>query len=197
MHKLILTDCDGVLLNWEWMFQEWMKNRGYTLVQEYRHLYGMHDRFNITKEEKQELVRVFNDSAAIAYVPPLRDAVRYVTKLHEEGYRFHVITSLSTDPFAFKARRDNLHRFFGDIFEEIVCLDCGADKDEALAKYEGSNLMWVEDKVANAEVGKELGLESVLIAHEFNNNEQGLEFQRYQTWQDLYYDIQDHYDQDD
>lgn len=193
MHKLILTDCDGVLLNWEYMFQEWMKNRGYTLNEEYRHLYGMHDRFGITKEEKQELVRVFNDSAAVAYMPPFRDAVKYVRKLYDEGYRFHVITSLSTDPYAYKARRDNLHRFFGDVFEEIVCLDCGGDKDDALAKYENSNLVWIEDKPENAQVGIDLGLRSMLMVHDHNYKHLD-EFEHAFSWAELYEIIKDHYE---
>jgi FMN phosphatase YigB (HAD superfamily) len=30
--KLILTDADGVILDWEWAFSVWMQERGYTLT---------------------------------------------------------------------------------------------------------------------------------------------------------------------
>ena len=29
MNKIIVTDCDGVLLDWENSFYEWMKSKGY------------------------------------------------------------------------------------------------------------------------------------------------------------------------
>ena len=32
MKKIILTDCDGVLLNWEWAFCIWMEQHGYTQI---------------------------------------------------------------------------------------------------------------------------------------------------------------------
>ena len=31
--KVILTDCDGVLLNWEYAFITWMKRHGYSEVE--------------------------------------------------------------------------------------------------------------------------------------------------------------------
>ena len=32
-NKLILTDADGVLLDWEYAFNIWMTEKGYTLVE--------------------------------------------------------------------------------------------------------------------------------------------------------------------
>ena len=31
--KIIVTDCDGVLLNWEYAFCAWMSQRGYTEIE--------------------------------------------------------------------------------------------------------------------------------------------------------------------
>jgi hypothetical protein len=54
------------------------------------------------------------------------------------------------------------------VFEEIVCLDTGADKDEALLPYKDSECWWIEDKITNAEVGAKLGLRSVIMEHGHN-----------------------------
>ena len=70
------------------------------------------------------------------------------------------------------------------MFEEYVFLDCGADKDEALAKYEGSECYWIEDKVENAQVGKEVGLQSLLIAHESNAGV--TDIPRFSKWKEVY-----------
>ena len=32
--KLILSDGDGVLLDWEWAFHVWMKEKGYVMTEE-------------------------------------------------------------------------------------------------------------------------------------------------------------------
>ena len=63
----------------------------------------------------------------------------------------------------------NLENVFGKgVFKELVCLDTGADKDEALAEYEGSGFYWLEDKTENAECGLKFGLKSILIHHPHN-----------------------------
>jgi hypothetical protein len=183
---VILTDVDGVLLNWEYAFNTWMKHHGYQLQKDSHLSYDMHLRYGLSREEKSKLVKHFNESAAIGFLPPLRDAVHYVQKLHREhGYVFHVITSLSLDHNAQRLRTMNLQKLFGEtVFERFVYLDTGADKDEALAEYKGSGLLWVEDKTENAIVGKNLGLESVLIEHSHNMNVTDVPLMK--NWKDVY-----------
>ena len=55
-------------------------------------------------------------------------------------------------------------------FEKYTYLDTGADKDEALAEYEGSGCYWVEDKPENAECGLRFGLNPILVNHKHNEN---------------------------
>jgi len=168
--KLILTDADGVLLDWEWAFQVWMTERGYKFKNEGKKNYYLHHHYqDMTQEEIKKLVKFFNESAAIGFLPALRDSVYYVRRLHEEyGYRFRVITSLSLDQNAGKLREMNLHKIFGDAIESVICLATGADKDAALAPYKDSGLYWIEDKPQNADCGHALGLKSILIEHGHN-----------------------------
>lgn len=170
---VILTDADGVLLNWDYAFSVWIKRHGFTQLEGTERVYEIHKRYGMMPEQKKMLVRMFNESAAIGFLPPLRDAVHYIQKLHREhGYVFHVITSLSTDPSACELRTQNLKKLFGDtVFERFVYLDTGADKNEALEEYAGSSLIWVEDKPENARVGMQLGLDSLLMEHGHNINE--------------------------
>jgi len=173
MNKIILTDCDGVLLNWEYAFCCWMEQHGYTQIENGNHYYDIGERFGITKAEAKAKVKVFNESAAIGFLPALRDAMYYVKRLHEEhGYSFHCITSLSLDPSAAKLRKMNLEKLFGPTaFSELICLDTGADKDDALIPYKDSGYYWIEDKLENAVAGQKVGLKPILIEHGFNMNE--------------------------
>jgi hypothetical protein len=168
--KIILTDCDGVLLNWEYAFSCWMEQHGHTAIEGGNLLYDIGKRFDLTKEQAKQQIKIFNESAAIGFLPALRDAMFYVKRLHEEhGYEFHCITSLSTDPNAYKLRKMNLEKLFGPTaFTRLVCLDTGADKDAALEEYRNSDLFWIEDKLENAEAGLNFGLRPILMEHGFN-----------------------------
>lgn len=170
--KLILVDCDGVLCNWEYAFAIWMEQHGFNTVDGGQFLYNIGERYNISSDQAKKLIRMFNESAAIGFLPPLRDAMYYVKRLHEEhGYVFHCITSLSTDINAQRLREMNLSKLFGNTaFERIVCLDTGADKNYALEEYAGSGCWWVEDKPENADVGHDMGLRSMLMEHGHNMN---------------------------
>lgn len=168
--QTILVDADGVLLNWEYAFAIWMEEHGHEQQPGSAFVYDIGERYGITREQGKKLIRMFNESAAIGFLPPLRDAMYYVKRLHEEhGYVFHCITSLSRDINAQRLREMNLRKMFGEtVFESIVCLDTGADKNEALEPYAGSGCWWIEDKPENADVGYSMGLNSMLMEHGHN-----------------------------
>jgi hypothetical protein len=167
--KKILIDCDGVLMNWEYAFNCWMEQRGY-IIKEGSVAYDMGERYGLYITKTKELVRDFNSSAAMGFLPPLRDAMHYVRKLHEQhGYVFHMITSLSLDDHACRLRRMNTEKLFGETaFSGFTFLDTGADKDDVLYKYKDTGMTWIEDKVENAVVGKILGLDCLLMEHGHN-----------------------------
>lgn len=188
MKKIILTDADGVLLNWEYAFTCWMEQHGHTQIENGNLEYDMAKRYGITKEQSDKLVKLFNESAAIGFLPALRDAMYYVKRLHEEhGYVFHCITSLSTDANAGKLREMNLRKLFGrTAFEKVVCLETGGDKDEALEEYKDSGLYWIEDKIQNAELGLDCGLKPILVEHGFNMHYNNPNIAKVLNWRDIY-----------
>jgi hypothetical protein len=183
--KVILVDCDGVLLDWEYAFDAWMKRHDYKKVVEGE--YEMDLAYDMPKKEIKRLIRMFNESATIRKLPPLRDAIKYIKKLHEDhGYIFHAITSLSNDQYAQHLRTKNLRELFGDtVFEKYIYLDTGADKDDELCQYEGTGCWWVEDKPENAECGLKFGLNSILMGHNHNSGYDG-HATRVNNWKDIY-----------
>ena len=182
--KKILTDCDGVLLDWEVAFHKWMSAKGYNKV-----VHGIYDldvAYNIPSHEKRNVVREFNESAWMGFLPVLRDALPGVARLVEAGYTFDVITSLSLDEKAKMLRISNLENIFGkNVFDEVICLDTGADKDEALSAYADSGLWWIEDKPENCDAGLKAGLRPILIDHAHNQFYDNPEVIRVKTWAKL------------
>ena len=187
LQKTILVDADGVLLDWEYAFSVWMEEHGHEKQPGSEFIYDIGDRYGISKEQGRKLIKIFNESAAIGFLPPLRDAMFYVKRLHEEhGYVFHCITSLSLDVNAGRLREMNLRKLFGKTaFERIVCLDTGADKNDALDQYKHSGCYWVEDKPENADVGHALGLQSILIEHGHNMTHE-CEYPIVKNWREIY-----------
>ena len=186
--KIIVCDVDGVLLNWEDAFQVWMEHQGFKKVKGHQFIYNAAEQFGLSKTEGKKWVRLFNQSAAIGFLPPLRDAQEVLSLLHNNyGYRFVVCTSLSKDKAAQELRTRNLKKIFGDIFDDFVYLDTGADKDEELYKlakrYRGC--LWVEDKVENAYAGEAVDFEPVIMEHGYNMNEDHPFFVA-RNWEDIY-----------
>jgi len=81
----------------------------------------------------------------------------------------------------------NLQKLFGPTaIEKLVCLDTGADKDEALEEYRDSGCLWVEDKPSNAALGAKLGLDTILIDHIHNRSFVHDDIKRVKTWKEIY-----------
>ena len=186
--NVILTDIDGVVLNWEYSFDVWMNTHGHNKVEGGNLKYNIGKRYGIDESVGRQLIKYFNESAAIGFLPPLRDAMYYIKKLHEEhGYVFHAITSLSKDQNACRLREMNLRKLFGETaFEKFVFLDTGADKDEALLPYKDSELFFIEDKIDNCVTGINMGLNSLLMTHGHNMDFVHSEIPHVKNWKQIY-----------
>ena len=143
-NRIILTDVDGVLLEWEHHFTEWMLQRSYfenevgdgyvgKKIYPYRlkeggqSSYEMAERFELTKYDneaaqkfgltKTEIrkeIREFNKSAWMGTQQPLPDSQTWVKLLAAEGWTFIPITSQTSDIPAQKLRKKRLGELFGD-----------------------------------------------------------------------------------
>lgn len=185
MKKIILTDVDGVLLDWDKSFDKWMeknKNKKYS-----NGFYDVASRYKISKKKSRDLIKKFNESAEIGFLEPFKDSVEYVKKLNKKGYVFHCITSLSKNLYSQKLRKINLINLFGEsCFEKYIFLDVSERKNKVLNLYKNKDYYWVEDKLQNATDGLELGLKSILIRHDYSKNLKHEKIIFVDSWKDIY-----------
>ena len=150
-NRIILTDVDGVLLEWEKHFAEWMSERGFELRPGAEKKYSMIERYGIKKQLKESLIEEFNRSAWMGIQEPMPDSQTWVKLLHAEGWTFIPITSQTLDIPAQELRKRRLKELFGGtVFENFIILETGDHKDAALAEFHGTGLWWIEDKWTNA-----------------------------------------------
>ena len=189
--NIILTDADGVLLNWAYGFNEFMKEHKW-VEQDFEPTlsdYHIHERYGIDESTAKRLVRQYNASARMLFCKPLRDSVKYVRKLYEEhGFKFHVITSQTDDKYAAELRKQNLCNIFGeDVFDGFTILGCGDDKDDALTPYAQSGCYWIEDKPSNANLASKFGLEGILVDQPYNQDDDiNSSVTRCSDWKSIY-----------
>jgi len=186
-NKIILTDVDGVLLEWEKHFRQWMMSRGFTLRKGAEKKYSMIERYGIKKELKESLIEEFNKSAWMSIQEPMPDSQTWVKLLHAEGWTFIPITSQTTDIPAQELRKKRLKELFGGtVFENFIILDTGAHKDAALSEFHGTNLWWIEDKWSNAKKGLEFGLRPLIYNHTYNQKFYDKKITRVNNWKHIY-----------
>lgn len=173
MEKLIVTDADGVLLDWENHFHAYMRSHGHERAYGNNTYWQEMNYPTLSKDEARKMVYHFNTSAWIVDMPAFRDSRSGVASLVEAGYKFVAITAMGDDPYSKQVREINLERMFGyDVFEDVICTDMydPNSKVEALTKFGGFNHPWIEDKPSNAELGANMGYRSFLMLHKHNED---------------------------
>jgi len=186
--NVILVDADGCFLYWEHSFDMWMIMNGYKLntIGEYDIEHRYH---GITAEQGVFLAKMFNESAALGKLPPYKDAIKYIRKLHEEhGYVFHCISAVPNDPHVYDMRMQNIENLFGKTaFERVILCGESENKKKHLEFYKGSGCFWIEDVPKNAEYGLLYGLEPILVEHHYNRDyENPYMLKKVKNWKEIY-----------
>jgi uncharacterized HAD superfamily protein len=197
-NRIILTDVDGVLLEWEHHFTKWVLQKSYfdehgnryyphKLLPNKQNTYEMAERFGVTKNEIRALIREFNRSAWMGTQRPMLESQTWVKLLSAEGWTFIPITSQTSDIPAQQLRKRRLGELFGNhVFTNYHILGTGADKDSALAEFHDTGLYWVEDKPNNAIAGLKYGLKPILIDHPYNKDFSHPDIIRVSNWKDIH-----------
>ena len=147
-----------------------MSERGLPQLPNTDNEYSLALRHGISVQQAGALIREFNEGAWIADLRPFADSVEYIAKLANNGFRFIVVTSISSAASAKYYRTTNLYKVFGQVFDQINCIEMGENKFDTLCAWKDSEFFWIEDHPRQAEAGYEAGLKPILIRHPYNSH---------------------------
>lgn len=179
---MILTDVDGVLLDWFGGFRSFLTHKGIHTDGPRPRSWAMTEW--VKADNIQELIQEFNSSDAFMYLSHYVTALSVLRKLHmQHGHEIVAVTSCSSEPRVQAMRRRNLENKYGPIFKDIICLDLMETKTEVLKRYPAA--FWVEDAIHGAKAGVEAGHKTFLINKSYNQEEvPGV--QRVDGWYQIY-----------
>jgi 5'(3')-deoxyribonucleotidase len=175
---VLLTDVDGVVVDWVKTFGEFVTSKGFTLQFEHPQTWGMTEWFNASANQITELITEMNSSEIFARIPIFPDAQKVLPQLAEK-YDLVAITSCSNDALTIARRKRNLEMI--DVkFKEVHCLNFNESKKDWLKSY--PTTVWVEDRFEGAECGVETGHKSILINRPYNLNQSHQKIIKVDSW---------------
>ena len=157
MKKIILTDCDGVVLDWGSTFEQYVR---YHLKIDFEtppdQYYKVEELLNLSHKETNELILKFHASEYFKHLSSFRDSVKYIRKLSAEGWDFVAITAAGQDSEKIKKNRThNLKTHFGNAFKDIIIVDLDSTKLDTLKQFKPT--FWVDDSPRQVFAGIEAG----------------------------------------
>jgi uncharacterized HAD superfamily protein len=187
--NVIVTDVDGCCIYFEHGFHMWMVSKGYRETS--NGFYNIHEKYNISREQADNLIDAFNESAALRRLPPVKDAIKYIRKLHEEhGYVFHAITAIPNTRDNYEARLENIENLFGKTaFERVTLCGESSNKKIHLKEYENTECFFIEDLFKNAMMGLNVGMRPLLMDRHYNRDLDDPRIKRVYNWKEIYQTI--------
>lgn len=179
MRKILLTDLDGVILDWSGRFDEYLKMYSPTSKSMDPTV------FEQTDDIAQHMI-AFNRSAWIGYLEPLRDAREILKNFKQDGWQIFACTAMGYDPYSCSLRKKNIENLFPNIFDRVEMTAFGEPKHNWLSQWRNSGAVWVEDKWANAIAGADFGLKTFLMKHSYNTKHDYQGVEKVDNWTQIY-----------
>jgi uncharacterized HAD superfamily protein len=178
---VLLTDVDGVILDWVKTFGEFAVSKGFKLNMPHPTSWEMNEWFGATTEQIRALITEMNSSEIFERIPAFTDAQKVLPQLAEK-YDLVAITSCSNDPITHQRRVKNLELV--DVkFKEVHCLNFNESKKTLLKEY--PTTLWVEDRFEGAESGVETGHKSFLINRSYNLHQHHAKIVKVDSWHQI------------
>ncbi|QLA10684.1 hypothetical protein TH2_118 [Shewanella phage Thanatos-2] len=157
MKPLILTDIDGVIIQWQsalsyFALKHNLPTDRIIQVLTSEEFVSPSDLFGCSEEEGKKLIELYNSSDFIRYLAAYRDALIVINRM-KQTYDFIGVTALGTSIQTKLNRRFNLNALFPSAFIDIKLCEYNDSKSELLKvtreEYSDRNIVAYIDDLPN------------------------------------------------
>lgn len=190
----VITDVDGVLLDWESAFEGWMtKHRNVVPNHSLSpNTYNMEDKYGLKDQEILSHINEFNATVAFGHLAPVRDALEVVPGLlGTERFDWFWLSCARPDGDS-DGHETAIRRFFNikDVFGypmQGLCLKVRESKVSALKTFDPHKSVFIEDSLAHAMEGARAGFCTFLLDYPYNQtpNKMPNAIVRVRSWADI------------
>lgn len=189
MSKTILTDVDGVILDWTQSFEDWIQNEKMPLEIFEDSLHdctSIEEWLGVSREDATILIREFSKTDHFKSLPAFPDALVIIPALKKLGHNFIAITACDDTDESKSKREINLETVFPGVFEDVIF--SGIDSKDGKRPYlkDWSDCYWVEDTHEHAVVGHDLGHTTFFVENDIRYPEVHNELIKINSWYDIF-----------
>lgn len=191
--KIILSDIDGVMLDWMGGFSKWLNARfGWVEKPGSEIYYSVMDRFAELNNVSTviELVTQFNNSDEFGQLEYFADAESGVNLLRERmGDKVVIVpvTQIGNTPRSRALRQKNLtDRFGADLFDFnlMYTFDLSEGKHRAFTRWQDSGILFIDDHAKHCQDAHEHGIHTFMFGTTYNLDDSIGGVRRVNCWED-------------
>jgi len=191
----IITDVDGVLLDWFNGFERWIVDvKGIKPLHDTTpSKYALTDKYPLTSKEIVDYIAEFNSSEYFSQLKPVDGSIEFLSMLLLDKTKNIVwLSSGATEgkeEECFDMRAKNLKECFG-VDMPGTLLPMSAKKDECLKKYKeefGYDMVFIEDSLDHAKTAIKLGIKTILLGYSYNTTHYSSKLlYKAKNWSEIY-----------
>lgn len=191
----VITDVDGVLLDWFYGFEQWITNiKGVKPVHATApSMYSLQDKYPLTQQEIVEHIAEFNSSKYFGELLAVRGAESYFcSMLSHRNMKWSWLSCGAVDDKeteCLEMRKQNLRKRFHREIPGIL-LPMSAKKLTCLAAYSelfGEDMVFIEDSLSHAMDAVKMGIKTVLLDYPYNQQQKDpYLLYRAKNWKEIY-----------
>ena len=193
MKKTLLTDCDGVLLDWLSGIPEFLASQGLDSDHLMDGLMGNQfipiEKIFMSETVEQALSRMndYHRSDCMKKLPIMEPGAEASLKRLSDEYEIIVVTSFSEDKAAQKNREENLQLRYGNSISDLICLPFSANKTDVLRDLAKSRdvSLWVDDQIKHVYHGINAGINSYQYTYNMSCGRNTGEVRELDSWRKI------------
>lgn len=193
MRKTLVTDCDGVLLNWlsgipKFLAEQGLDSRHLADRLEGNQFVPIEEIFmSETLEQALSRMSGYQSSHWLKQLPAMEPGAEVIVERLSDEYEIIVVTSFSEDKEAQRNREENLQLRYGSSISDLICLPFSANKTDVLKDLAKSRdvRLWIDDQIKHVHHGINAGIESYQYTYGMTCGRNTGEVRELNSWREV------------